>query len=107
GAKGPYRITPNLMVVIPTSTHVSLHYGWTPVDGLGLLATVAGLVGVVFLARRPAWPPDPEPQPAVPVAGTGPSEEQDEDQFPSGVSHSVWDSWPFRDEGEHFEGGVE
>src|SRR5579884_3977952 len=30
GAKGPYRVTPNLMVVVPTSRHVSLHYGWTP-----------------------------------------------------------------------------
>ena len=30
GAKGPYRVTPNQMVVIPTSTHVTLHYGYTP-----------------------------------------------------------------------------
>ena len=107
GAKGPYRITPNLMVVIPTAKHVSLHYGWTPVDGLGLLATVAGLVGVVLLARRPAWPADPEPQPAEVMAGAGPSRPPGEEQFPSGVSHSVWDSWPFRDEGQHFEGGIE
>ena len=32
GAEGPYRVTPNLMVVVPTDTHVSLHYGWTPVE---------------------------------------------------------------------------
>ena len=106
GAKGPYRITPNLMVVIPTSTHVSLHYGWTPVDGLGLVATALGVVGVVFLARRPAWPPDPAPAPVAPVAVAGPTEDQSDDHFPSGVSHSVWDAWPFREEGEHFEGGV-
>ena len=35
GAQGPYRAAPNLMVVIPTSTHVSLHYGRTPVDLIG------------------------------------------------------------------------
>ncbi len=27
GAEGPYRVTPNLMVVVPTSNHVHLHYG--------------------------------------------------------------------------------
>jgi hypothetical protein len=107
GAKGPYRITPNLMVVIPTSTHVSLHYGWTPVDGLGLLASGAGLAGVVLLARRRAWPSDPEPEQSAPGAGTGPRDQPDQDEFPSGVSHRVWDSWPFRDDGEHFEGGIE
>ena len=32
GAEGPYRVAPNLMVVVPTDTHVELHYGWTPVD---------------------------------------------------------------------------
>ena len=43
GADGPWRVTPNLMVVIPTSTHVRLHYGFTPVDNAGRLASVAGL----------------------------------------------------------------
>jgi hypothetical protein len=52
GAEGPYRIAPNLMVVVPTSQHVSLHYGWTPVDGIGWLLTGLGLVAVVFLTRR-------------------------------------------------------
>ena len=32
GATGPYRVAPNLMVVIPTKNDVSLHYGWTGVD---------------------------------------------------------------------------
>ena len=32
GAKGPYRVTPNLMVVIPTSKHVTLNYGATPLN---------------------------------------------------------------------------
>jgi hypothetical protein len=52
GAQGPWRVTPNEMVVIPTSTHVSLHYGWTPVDWFGNVATLLGLLGLVVLWRR-------------------------------------------------------
>jgi hypothetical protein len=51
GAKGPYRVTPNLMVVIPTSRHVGLHYGYTPVDGLGYLLSIGGLALAVAFAR--------------------------------------------------------
>ena len=42
------------MVVVPTSTHVSLHYGYTPVDNAGRLLTVAGLgaVGALAMAER-------------------------------------------------------
>ncbi len=54
GADGPYRVTPNLMVVIPTEDHVSLHYGRTPVDLAALGLTLLGLIGLVWLARRPA-----------------------------------------------------
>jgi hypothetical protein len=53
GADGPYRVTPNLMVVVPTDDHVELHYGWTPVDLLAWLLTLGGIVGLVLLARRP------------------------------------------------------
>lgn len=53
GAKGPYRVTPNLMVVIPTSTRVSLRYGRTSVDYLGILLTLVGLAGLVLIARAP------------------------------------------------------
>jgi hypothetical protein len=51
GAKGVYRVTPNLMVVIPTSTHVKLHYGYTPVDALGYALTLGGLALAVAFAR--------------------------------------------------------
>jgi hypothetical protein len=61
GARGPWRVTPNLMVVIPTSKHVSLHYGWTGVDAVGWVLTLAGLVAVVLLVRRgPLAFPAPE-----------------------------------------------
>ncbi|HZQ77840.1 MAG TPA: 6-pyruvoyl-tetrahydropterin synthase-related protein [Acidimicrobiia bacterium] len=56
GAKGPFRATPNEMVVVPTGTHVSLHYGRTPVDWAGTILTVLGLVGLAGLAK---WKLDP------------------------------------------------
>jgi hypothetical protein len=52
GAKGPYRIMPNLMVVIPTSKNVKLHWGYSPADILGYPATLAGLAGAFLLQRR-------------------------------------------------------
>ena len=56
GAEGVYRISPNLMVVVPTSHHVSLSYGYTPVDYEGWALTLLALVGLVFLIRRPVAP---------------------------------------------------
>ncbi|MCU1497352.1 MAG: hypothetical protein JWM47_1305 [Acidimicrobiales bacterium] len=63
GAEGPYRITPNLMVVIPRSTHVSMHFGRTGVDIGATALSVAGVGGLVVLARLPA----------LPMPATGPS----------------------------------
>jgi len=60
GAKGPYRVTPNLMVVIPTSHHVRLHYGYTPVDIIGMILALVGIAGVIWMARaKPVRPPEP------------------------------------------------
>jgi hypothetical protein len=56
GADGPYRVAPNLMVVVPTSTHVELHYGWTPVDVAAWALTGLGLALALLLARRPPVP---------------------------------------------------
>jgi hypothetical protein len=54
GAKGPYRIMPNFMVVIPTQKNVKLDYGFSGPDRLGYLATVLGLcgAGALRLTRR-------------------------------------------------------
>lgn len=49
GAKGPYRLAPNLMVVVPTSKHVELTYGLTAADWAGRAITVGGAVGLVLL----------------------------------------------------------
>jgi hypothetical protein len=58
GATGPWRVTPNLMVVVPTSHDVTLDYGRTFADDIGDVATVAGLAILVGLLvrwlRRPA-----------------------------------------------------
>jgi hypothetical protein len=53
GAEGPWRATPNLMVVVPTRHHVVLTYGTTTVTEAGDAATLAGLVAV--LAMLAAW----------------------------------------------------
>ena len=67
GAEGPYRVAPNLMVVVPTAKHVELRYGQTPVDGLAWLLTGLGLVSLVGLARRRvAVLPEPPPPPPEP-----------------------------------------
>ncbi len=64
GADGPWRVTPNLMVVVPTDTHVELSYGRTPVDIAGWLLTVLAVGAVVKLARaRPLDFPKPPPPP--------------------------------------------
>lgn len=54
GAEGPYRVTPNLMVVIPTSNRVVLTYGYTWPEGLGWAVTLIGIVGAVVLNLRRA-----------------------------------------------------
>jgi hypothetical protein len=52
GAKDVYRLTPNLMVVTPTKSEVTLHYGRTLVDEAGAAMTVAGFLGAAALMRR-------------------------------------------------------
>jgi hypothetical protein len=85
GADGPWRVTPNLMVVVPTSTHVELHYGYTPVDNAGRLATVAGLAAVGALWWRER---DLEPalggQPGDDRTGDGQTGEGQPDDDPVG-----------------------
>jgi len=106
GADGPWRVTPNLMVVVPRSRHVSLHYGWTPVDLEGWALTLAGLVLLVVFARRPpvaVWKQwsrrssasDPEHPEATPTADSPteatpgePSEAEAGDEKPAEVPTS-------------------
>jgi hypothetical protein len=52
GASRIYWATPNLMVVVPTSRHVKLTYGYTPIDWTGFLLSIVGLGGVGLLWWR-------------------------------------------------------
>jgi hypothetical protein len=51
-AKGPYRVAPNLMVVVPTGNEVSLRYGRTGIDWLSIALTLGGIGAAVALSRR-------------------------------------------------------
>ena len=55
-ARGPYRIAPNFMVVVPTAKHVRLHYGYGAADRIGWLLTAIGILVGVSLTPG-AWPP--------------------------------------------------
>ncbi|MCX7619692.1 MAG: 6-pyruvoyl-tetrahydropterin synthase-related protein [Acidimicrobiales bacterium] len=80
GGEGPWRATPNLMIVVPTSTHVELRYGYTAIDYLSWLLTLAGVAALVLLVRaRPLAMPQPwrfgrpapaEPEPAADPGGS-------------------------------------
>ena len=59
GADGPFRVTPNLMVVVPTGTEVTIDYTRTPVDLAAAAMSLLGLAGLVVLARRPPVAVDP------------------------------------------------
>ena len=48
-AQGPFRVAPNMMVVIPTEKNVRLHYGFSTVDFFAYFMT---LVGIGTLAVR-------------------------------------------------------
>ncbi len=75
GGHGPYRVSPNMMVVLPTSEHVSVYYGWTPVDYTGWILTFIGIGLAVKWARRgPMVVDDPDrPEPLLPAPGDGAS----------------------------------
>ena len=53
GATGPYRVTPNLMVVVPTAHDVVLHYGDTPSNRVGQALSVVGVLLLLFVVIRP------------------------------------------------------
>ena len=54
GAAGPWRVGPNLMVVVPEETTVTMSYGYTSAEFLGYGVTLLGLLGLfgLFLLDR-------------------------------------------------------
>ncbi len=51
GAEGPWRVTPNLMVVVPTERQVSLTYGRSGPELIGWVVTGLGIVLLIGLWR--------------------------------------------------------
>jgi hypothetical protein len=90
-------VTPNLMVVIPTSTHVELHYGWTPVDLSAWGVTLVGILAAIWLARRPPVPM-PEPPPLRGYDDGEVDEDEDDAEEPAYVEFdtSILDPDPAR-----------
>jgi hypothetical protein len=92
GAEGPYRVAPNLMVVIPTDTHVEIHYGRTGIEWAAYVLTALGILGLVWLARaKPVAMPVPVPYVPRPLRRREPGE-------PSSAWHGPAPS-PFSDGG--------
>ncbi len=52
GAEGPYRIAPNFMVVVPTSTRVYMHYEASPSDRFFYFVTLLGIGLLIFWRFR-------------------------------------------------------
>jgi hypothetical protein len=53
GAEGPYRVSPNLMVVVPTDTSVELNYGRSGIELVSLVLTIVGITGLFAVRRIP------------------------------------------------------
>ena len=63
GAEGPYRLAPNMMVVIPTARSVSLTFGRDAADHTGTVLSgggIAALVALVVSDRRRRHAPGPD-----------------------------------------------
>ena len=52
GANGPFRVAPNMMVVVPTQKDVRLHYGYTKLDIFAYLLTAIGIAVMLKRWRR-------------------------------------------------------
>jgi hypothetical protein len=84
GGEGPWRLTPNFMVVVPTSRQVTLHYARSGPEIVGIGLSVLGLVGLVGLVVwRPRDPGAADPPRGDEVAGGAPPPADPEAQEPA------------------------
>ena len=105
GAKGPYRVMPNFMVVIPTEKNVHLHYGFSGADKLGYLASFAGIgmLGLLHWTRR--RPLIDVPARAQRRGLVGGSTEADDDHAPD-VFEVDDEKFDTEDDGPEFSEGI-
>ena len=106
GGDGPWRIGPNLMVVVPTSTAVELSYGRTAVDWLGILLTLAGAGALVVMARPSGRRPDDSESDAGPPDGDEPDDIQPGDAEPEDGGPDLEPGDAERDLGENVSDNV-
>lgn len=52
GARGPYLVSPAYMAVIPTQEHVTLKFGYGPIDYIGYGLTLLGVPYILFAIKR-------------------------------------------------------
>jgi hypothetical protein len=93
GAEGPWRLTPNFMVVVPTSRSVTLSYARSGPEVIGITLSVAGFVGLIGLVLWRPRDPDgvrPPPDASEPTATGPPTVPEPDADLPSdsGVSNS-------------------
>ena len=82
GAEGPWRIGPNMMVVVPTSEHVEMKFEHGFSDYITVLATLAGIGLCVFWRRQGDLEFDGEmPGALFARPGSGPPPEPGTDGF--------------------------
>jgi hypothetical protein len=98
GADGPYRVGPNMMVVIPEANHVELSYGRSLVDWFTILLTLAG-IGLCVLWR---FKGDVHHFAETPVSFTGATGASGTD--PHGTADAAIDEEPGDTFGESSEG---
>ncbi len=73
GADGPWRIGPNMMVVVPTADQVEIRYGYTSVEYGSYALTLVGLAGLGVLGRLDRRRRQGEPVMVGPAAVTAPA----------------------------------
>ena len=107
GGQGPYRVAPNLMVVVPTSTHVRLEYDHNITDYFAYFLTLLGIV-LIFVFRKwvpityrtstlaggPAGGPDRVPMPVAPVAAVAAEWVPIDETPPDGLPGAPGDASP-------------
>jgi putative flippase GtrA len=95
GADGPYRVAPNLMVVVPTQTEIELNYGRSGVELFAMALTLLGLVGLAVVRRVPdvrdvvAWDLSSSPTDRLPSVDTLGVETAASDSGESGVDAAI------------------